>query len=134
MVKQSMDLLELLRKRGMDGDVDFLREALRVLVDGIMDAEVSAQIDARWQTLQPGWGKDHSSELRPLYEVLQDDEEIEALVSCTWGPGSVFREDAGRMDRMRRNKGVALVTRERVVMLKGHPLDHIWSLRCPWKP
>ena len=40
MVKHSMDLLELLRKRGMDGDVDFLREALRVLVDGIMDAEV----------------------------------------------------------------------------------------------
>ena len=34
-----MDLLELLRKRGIDGDVDvdFLREALRVLVDGIMD-------------------------------------------------------------------------------------------------
>ena len=27
MVKHSMDLLELLRKRGMDGDVDFLREA-----------------------------------------------------------------------------------------------------------
>ena len=44
MVKHSMDLLELLRKRGIDGDVDFLREALRVLVDGIMDAEVSAQI------------------------------------------------------------------------------------------
>ena len=41
MVKQRMDLLELLRKRGIDGDVDFLREALRVLVDGIMDAEVS---------------------------------------------------------------------------------------------
>ena len=33
MVKQRMDLLELLRKRGMDGDVDFLREALRVLLD-----------------------------------------------------------------------------------------------------
>ena len=47
MVKHSMDLLELLRKRGMDGDVDFLREALRVLVDGIMDAEVSAQIGAQ---------------------------------------------------------------------------------------
>ena len=29
MVKESMDLLELLRKRGLDGDVDFLREALR---------------------------------------------------------------------------------------------------------
>ena len=47
MVQQSMDLLELLRKRGMDGDVDFPREALRVLVDGIMDAEVSAQIGAQ---------------------------------------------------------------------------------------
>ena len=34
MAKQSMNLLELLRKRSLDGDVDFLREALRVLVDG----------------------------------------------------------------------------------------------------
>ena len=32
MVKERMDLLKLLRKGGMDGDVDFLREALRVLV------------------------------------------------------------------------------------------------------
>ena len=47
MVKQRMDLLELLRKRGMDGDVDLLREALRVLVDCIMDAEVSAQVGAQ---------------------------------------------------------------------------------------
>ena len=34
MTKNSMDLLELLPKRGMDGDVDFLREALPVLVEG----------------------------------------------------------------------------------------------------
>ncbi len=46
MAKNSMDLLDLLRKRGMDGDVDFLREALQVLVEGIMEAEVSAQIGA----------------------------------------------------------------------------------------
>ncbi|MYA62613.1 MAG: IS256 family transposase, partial [Dehalococcoidia bacterium] len=46
MVKDSMDLLELMRKRGMDGDVDFLREALRVLMDAIMDAEVSGRIGA----------------------------------------------------------------------------------------
>ena len=32
-----MDLLELLHKGGMDGDVDFLREALRVLVEGIAE-------------------------------------------------------------------------------------------------
>ena len=31
MAKNSMAFLELLRKRGMDGDVDFLREALQVL-------------------------------------------------------------------------------------------------------
>ena len=53
MVKHRMDLLELLRKRGMDGDVDFLREALRVLVDGIMDAEVSAQIGAQHSERSP---------------------------------------------------------------------------------
>ena len=46
MVKESMDLLGLLRKSGLDGDVDFLREALRVLMDAIMDAEVSARIGA----------------------------------------------------------------------------------------
>ena len=44
MVKQSMDLLELLRKRGMDGDVDFLRGALRFLVDGIMDGELRTRL------------------------------------------------------------------------------------------
>ena len=53
MVKHRMDLLELLRKRGIDGDVDFLREALRVLVDGIMDAEVSAQIGAEHSERSP---------------------------------------------------------------------------------
>ena len=40
MTKQSMDLLELLRKRGRDGDVDFLREALQALVEGIIACPV----------------------------------------------------------------------------------------------
>lgn len=53
MVKDSMDLLELLRKRGEDGDVDFLREALQVLVEGIMDAEVSARIGAEYGERSP---------------------------------------------------------------------------------
>ena len=43
MARNSMDILELLHKRGMDGDVDFLREALAVLVDGIMDGEASVK-------------------------------------------------------------------------------------------
>ena len=46
MVKESMDLLELLRKRGVDGDVDFLLEALRVVADAAMNADVSAKIGA----------------------------------------------------------------------------------------
>ncbi len=46
MANDSMDVLELLRKRGDDADVDFLREALKVVVQAIMEAEVSAQIGA----------------------------------------------------------------------------------------
>ena len=46
MVKERMDLLELMRKRRVDGDVDFLREALRVLVEGIMEADVSSRTGA----------------------------------------------------------------------------------------
>ena len=68
-VKERMDLLELaastfavrnlspevalLRKGGMDGDVDFLQEALRVLVEEIMDAEVSARIGAEYGERSP---------------------------------------------------------------------------------
>ena len=46
-------MLELLHKGGMDGDVDFLREALRVLVEGIMDAEVSSRIGAEYGERSP---------------------------------------------------------------------------------
>ena len=53
MVKESMDLLGLLRKRGVDGDVDFLREALRVLTDVLMDAEVTARIGAERSERSP---------------------------------------------------------------------------------
>ena len=53
MVKERMDLLELLRKGGMDGDVDFTREALRVVVEGIMDAEVSSRIGAEYGERSP---------------------------------------------------------------------------------
>ncbi len=45
--KKKVDLLELLHQRGMEGDADFLRAAPHVLVVGIMDAEVSAQIGAQ---------------------------------------------------------------------------------------
>lgn len=49
-----MDLLELLRNRGMEGDVDFLRGSLRVLAEGIVDAEVSVPICAQHGERNPG--------------------------------------------------------------------------------
>ena len=53
MVKERMDLLELMRKRGVDGDVDFLREALRVLVEEIMEADVSSRTGAGYGERNP---------------------------------------------------------------------------------
>ena len=41
-----MALMELLRKAAADPDVDFLREALRVLTQELMEAEVEAQVGA----------------------------------------------------------------------------------------
>ena len=48
MAKDRVDVIELPRKRGVDGDLDFSREALRVLADGIKDAEVSALTGAEY--------------------------------------------------------------------------------------
>ena len=45
-VKQRMDLVELVRKQAEDADLGFLREAMGVLVQAIMEAEVAAQIGA----------------------------------------------------------------------------------------
>ena len=54
MAKERMDLLELLRKRVEDGDMDFLREGLRVLTQGIMEAEGATQIGAEYGERTPG--------------------------------------------------------------------------------
>jgi putative transposase len=52
-VKDSIDVLGLLRKRGIEGDVDFLREALAVLVQAIMQAEVTEQVGAGYGERTP---------------------------------------------------------------------------------
>ena len=41
MAKDRMAVLELLRKASADGDVDFLREGVRVLAEALMEAEVT---------------------------------------------------------------------------------------------
>jgi len=42
----TMDVLDLIRKRADDHDLDFLRETLQVVLRAVMDADVSAQIGA----------------------------------------------------------------------------------------
>ena len=42
--RESVNLLELLRKQAAGGDLDFLREAVAVLAEAVMEAEVAAQI------------------------------------------------------------------------------------------
>ena len=54
MVKQRMDLLELVRNPAEDADLDFLREAMGVLVQAIMEAEVAVQIGAEHGERSPG--------------------------------------------------------------------------------
>ena len=46
MVTESADVLELLRKQASGADIDFLREAVAVLAEAVMDREVSAQVGA----------------------------------------------------------------------------------------
>ena len=48
MARESMDILELLRKRGLNGDVDFLLEALGVVAHGLMEAEVTTKTGAAY--------------------------------------------------------------------------------------
>ena len=48
MVKDSVDLLELLRKTGVEGDVDSLLEALRVVAE-----TARAILPARWLWMRP---------------------------------------------------------------------------------
>jgi putative transposase len=54
MVDESVDVLGLLRKRVADTDLDFLREAVAVLAEALMEAEVSAQIGAGYRERTPG--------------------------------------------------------------------------------
>ena len=53
MVKDSIDVLGLLRKRGIEGDVDFLREALGVLMQAIMEAEITERVGAGYGERTP---------------------------------------------------------------------------------
>lgn len=53
MAKDSMDLVELVRKGAADTDLDFLREALMVLVHAIMEAEATEKTGASYGERTP---------------------------------------------------------------------------------
>ena len=53
MTQESMDLVELLRKREGEADVDFLREAVAVLVRSVMEAEVTEKTGAGYGERSP---------------------------------------------------------------------------------
>jgi putative transposase len=53
MAQDRMDLLELVRKQAAEADLDFLREGLRVLVQAIMEAEVTATTGAEYGERSP---------------------------------------------------------------------------------
>ena len=53
MVRESVDLLELLRKQAAGGDLDFLREAVAVLAEAVMEAEVAEQAGAAYGERSP---------------------------------------------------------------------------------
>ena len=53
MTTPTMDVLDLIRKRAADGDTDFLRETIAVVLHAVMDADVSAQIGAELHARPP---------------------------------------------------------------------------------
>lgn len=54
MARDRMALLGLVRKAGADGDVDFLREGVRVLAEALMDLEVKEVVGAGLYERSPG--------------------------------------------------------------------------------
>ena len=88
--------------------------------------EKMRQIDAQWQALQPGLGKkNHNGERKILYDTMDDDEHIEVLVGCVWGPEKAFRPGASRWDKMTQYDGIAVVTESRVALLKKRGLNKL---------
>ena len=53
MVRESVNLLELLRRQAAGGDLDFLREAVAVLAEAVMEAEVAEQAGAAYGERSP---------------------------------------------------------------------------------
>ena len=81
--------------------------------------EFKNQIDAQWRALQPNWDqKQYNNELKLLYDNLINNENIQVLIGCTWGPADSFNDDASTMAKLSRFDGIAVATDSRVLFLK----------------
>ena len=97
MARDSMDILQLLRERG-DGDVDFLCEALGVLVEGIMEAEVSVKAGAGYGERSPDRQTHCNGYRSRSWDTRVGTMELRILklrdgsyFPCLWGLGDIVR-------------------------------------------
>ena len=86
------------------------------------------RINAQWQAKSPGWRpKEYSGEREMLYDILDDQEDIECLLACRWGDndswvwvGSMVvatTQDAGSYYPGPHYDGIAVATSQRVIFL-----------------
>ena len=91
--------------------------------------ETVNRIDAEWQAHQPGWGrKDHEGERKMVYDALADDENIEGLLGCVWGPEEAFEGPSpSYLQRKSQIDGIVLATSRRVLFLKKNGFSKLVS-------
>jgi hypothetical protein len=89
------------------------------------------RIDAQWQAKSPGWRpKEYSGEREMLYDILDDQEDIECLLACRWGDNHSWAwvgntvvalggriQNAGNYYPGPHYDGVAVATSQRVIFL-----------------
>ncbi len=87
------------------------------------------RIDAQWQAFQSSWGrKDHEGERKMVYDTLGDDENIEGLLGCIWGPEEAFEGvSPSFLQRSSQFDGIVLATSRRVLFVKKKGFSKIVS-------
>ena len=83
MAKDRMGVLELLRKKARDADLEFQREGIRILIQAVMEAEVATKTEASF------------GEPSPERDTYRDAYRVRPLGHADGHPGSAGPEGAG---------------------------------------